>query len=199
MTLEHRMPTLEEVDSLEVVTITGDSSWNPRDHNTYPGIKITSMSNPMVTIEQPSMALNSIQEDEWEDHQQDDISVTSEDSDGNFLDAMQDAPEDEFFYFDASPCVRTVFGNAIHLDFDGDFIRSTDLDSFLISLPDDELLGHNEEFDCVQHAVNASVLHTSNCHASNPVRTVPNKLTEDEYEHIRRCLAFLPLGASRRL
>ena len=37
MTMEHRMPTLEEIDTLEVVTITGDSNWNPKDHNTHPG------------------------------------------------------------------------------------------------------------------------------------------------------------------
>ena len=55
--------------------------------------------------------------------------MCSDNSDANFLDAMQDAPEEDFFYFDASPSVCTVYGHAIHLDYDGDFIRSTDLDS----------------------------------------------------------------------
>ena len=71
-------------------------------------------------------------------------------------------------------------------------MQSTDLDSFLISLPDDELLGHNEDFDCVQHAVSASENHTKGCCITNPVRTVPSKLSDDNYERSTRCLAFLP-------
>ena len=199
MTLQHRLPTMEEKETLPIIEITSKSPWNPHEHtflyNDCPQFEplpteTVNMSQALVSHATPSCTQDT---GEAVPSKVGESAPRIQDVNKDLYFDPTDANDTQFQYFGDKGLVNQdmLLGEVPNLTLHPDFLCSSKIDAFLDNLDTDDLVGHHVQFDVNAYCIKAA----QELRHIHPART---KKTKENLEDLRRCLAFLPMEVIRK-